>query len=358
MYKVTNANGVSSISKLEGATLTTGGFKERFDLERWLVENPNVLGEQLLIVKSEYILPSGIRLDILALDREGKLVVVELKRDHSGIGIDWQAVKYASYCSTLTSDAICQLRSDFSGDDLEETTRKIEDFIDGEIEDLNQDQRIILVSGEFHPDVMSAVFWLRDHEIDVRCVRLRCFNDDAGALLLNPELIVPLPEAEDYLVRQKVKSQKDQSEKGTKKSSFSIDKGSLDDTELKEQLLNILSRTSPLTPRIATFLDILLSEDRTFNREEIKRMFFERGIGADMGRSGALLSNVSQFLTKKPNAPLRQIITFSGDAEEEQMKGQVKEHFRLIDKYRSLVRQILDESKLLSNPLNTAIATE
>lgn len=38
---------------------------------------------------------------MLALDLQGNLVVIENKRDDSGTGVEWQAIKYASYCSTL-----------------------------------------------------------------------------------------------------------------------------------------------------------------------------------------------------------------------------------------------------------------
>ena len=37
------------------------------------------------------------RLDLLAVDPTGKLVIIELKRDDSGADAYWQAIKYASY---------------------------------------------------------------------------------------------------------------------------------------------------------------------------------------------------------------------------------------------------------------------
>ncbi|MCP4416125.1 MAG: MmcB family DNA repair protein, partial [Chloroflexi bacterium] len=43
----------------------------------------------------ELVLPSGIRLDLLAVDRQANLVVIELKRDSSGRDVEWQAIKYA-----------------------------------------------------------------------------------------------------------------------------------------------------------------------------------------------------------------------------------------------------------------------
>lgn len=86
------------------------GFLERSDIEEWIASSPDVLGEDLLVLKTEHIIPDNkLRIDILALDTNGNIVVVELKRDWSGSGLDWQAIKYASYCQKLTVERLCQL---------------------------------------------------------------------------------------------------------------------------------------------------------------------------------------------------------------------------------------------------------
>ena len=59
---------------------------ERYDLEEWIKQNPDILGERLFIVTSEFdkFEKTQKRLDLLALDADGKLVIVELKRDAAG----------------------------------------------------------------------------------------------------------------------------------------------------------------------------------------------------------------------------------------------------------------------------------
>ena len=81
----------------------THGLLERQHLAKWVEQNPSVLGEELLVITSEYdrFDKTNERLDLLALDKEGNLVVIELKRDDSGRSVDLQALKYAAYCSTL-----------------------------------------------------------------------------------------------------------------------------------------------------------------------------------------------------------------------------------------------------------------
>lgn len=84
------------------------GFRERQHLQKWIAENPEMLGEELLIIQQEFdgFNETNERLDLLALDKYGNIVVIENKLDDTGRDVTWQVIKYASYCSTLTKDNI------------------------------------------------------------------------------------------------------------------------------------------------------------------------------------------------------------------------------------------------------------
>jgi RecB family endonuclease NucS len=91
---------------------------ERYHLQEWIDKNPLILGEQLLIIQKEF---SGWdntseRLDLLALDERGNLVIIENKLDDSGKDVVWQALRYVSYCEPLTKDEICKIYQQYLGD--------------------------------------------------------------------------------------------------------------------------------------------------------------------------------------------------------------------------------------------------
>jgi hypothetical protein len=343
MYRVDIKN--KKLIKLSPTKFSTLRLKERYDVEEWIEKTPEIIGEELLIIYKELMLPSRIRLDLLAIDKKANLVVIELKRDDSGTDVEWQAIKYTSYCSNFLQDDIFKYYAEYLQSDEDEAQLKIEEFIDEEIDKLNEKQRIILVSKEFHSDVISAVLWLRDYEIDIECVRLQLYLDQDNQLFITPDLIIPLPEAKDYIQKKETKQKEI---KRNIKSSFSLEKSDLPNNELEKKLINTLLRESDLTPRVIAFLEIISSEERVFKREEVKSKLFEKGVGENIGQSGRYLSNISQFLTKKSNPHLRQIIDFETGG----YHGETKDNYKVLSQYRELLKSVLEKIKVKTDEEN------
>lgn len=336
MYRVDIEN--KKLIKLSPTKFSILQLKERYDVEEWIEKTPEIIGEELLIIYKELMLPSRIRLDLLAIDKKANLVVIELKRDDSGTDVEWQAIKYTSYCSNFLQEDIFKYYAEYLQSDEDEAQLKIEEFIDEEIDKLNEKQRIILVSKEFHSDVISAVLWLRDYEIDIECVRLQLYLDKNNQLFITPDLIIPLPEAKDYMQKRETKQKET---KRSIKSSFSLEKSNLPVNELEKSLIKTLQRESDLSPRVIAFLEIISSEERVFKREEVKSELFEKGIGVDIGQSGRYLSNISQFLTKKSNPHLRQVIDFETGG----YHGETKDNYKVLPQYSELLKLVLEKIK-------------
>lgn len=192
------------------------GAREVQELERWLKTKPEVMGEPLLIVGSQFAGFDGTldRFDLLALDRDGKLVVVEIKRDGTSSGQDLQALRYAAYVSTLSTEQVVGLYRDYVGrEDQRELTsaearKELDDWVgDDGLDSLDEDAvpRIVLVAAGFPVGVTNTVLWLtRNFEMDVTCVQVTPYRV-AGEIVLAASVLIPLPEAADYEVRLKEK---------------------------------------------------------------------------------------------------------------------------------------------------------
>lgn len=220
MYKINRTK--NNIIKLEEKQFRELGFRERENLQEWIAKNPEVLGEELLIIQKEYqgFNDTNERLDLLALDKDGNLVIVENKLDDTGRDVVWQALKYTSYCSTLTTEQVIRLYQEylntFSPD--EDAKELILEFLgiedDSEFLLNSNDQRIVLVANNFRKEVTSTVLWLLNHDVQIQCFKTTpfTFGDDE---FLNIEQIIPIPETTEFMIDAK---QKEKEKKGLSKN--------------------------------------------------------------------------------------------------------------------------------------------
>lgn len=205
MYKINTTT--NSIEKLKESSFSDLSFNERDHLQEWIAKNPESLGEDLLTIQKEF---SGFdntneRLDLLALDKEGNLVVIENKLDDTGRDVVWQALKYTSYCSTLTTKQIIKIYQSYldANNSDEDAKSSIMDFLQTEDESelfLNHnDQRIILIANNYRKEVTSTVFWLLDHDIQIQCYKVSPIVM-GEQLFLNIEQIIPPPDTKELMI--------------------------------------------------------------------------------------------------------------------------------------------------------------
>lgn len=206
MYQINKDT--NNIEPVEKITFKSAGLKERKNLQEWIAKNPESLGEELLIIQKEFsdFDDTSERIDLLALDKKGNLVVIENKLDDTGRDVVWQSLKYASYCSGLNGQGIKEIFDDYlrKQGTKEDAQKALEDFFGNEDfeEKLNtgNTQRIIMVAGEFRKEVTSTVLWLLNYGLKIQCFKVTPFKL-AEKLLLEFDQIIPVKEAEDYIIK-------------------------------------------------------------------------------------------------------------------------------------------------------------
>jgi hypothetical protein len=179
--------------------------KERQNLEEWVLKHPEILGEPLLVLTTEFdrFDKSSMRLDVLALDRDGVLVVIELKLDIANSLADQQAIRYAAFCSTMTMSQAVQQLAAYLGCDEPDAEARVRDFLHSdELPQLDNHPRIILAAGSMDDsELTSCVLWLRSFGVDISCVELTPYRlPEATDVLMVPRVIIPLPEARDFVI--------------------------------------------------------------------------------------------------------------------------------------------------------------
>ncbi len=210
IYEMTSEN----IRKIPETSFEIAGVRERNDLQRLLRSQIEIVSPDTLIIAEEFgdWEDSKRRIDLLGLDTDANLVVFELKRTEDGGHMELQAIRYAAMVSVMTFDQVVGVYDDYLkrvGSDADARTKLLQ-FLDWEEPDEDrfaQDVRMVLVSAEFSKELTTAVMWLNERALDIRCVRIKPYEDN-GRVLIDVQQVIPLPEAAAYQVQIREKEQK------------------------------------------------------------------------------------------------------------------------------------------------------
>jgi hypothetical protein len=203
LYQLTD-NGFQPIGT---TTFAEASIKEREHLQQFLKQQVDVISPDTLIISEEFRNweESRRRIDLLGVDKEGNLVIIELKRTEDGGHMELQALRYAAMASTMTFEGAVDVFEQYlHATGVEGDAREILlQFLEWEVPDEDafaQDVRVVLASAEFSKEITTTVLWLNDHGLDIRCVRLTPHRD-GDRVLLDVQQVIPLPDAEEYQIK-------------------------------------------------------------------------------------------------------------------------------------------------------------
>lgn len=103
---------ISKDKKLQTVSKSKLNFEN--DLENWIIEDPSILNLDIMILGQQVHTDYGGYIDILGLNKEGDLVVVELKRNKTPRDVVAQCLDYASWVSDLTYEKIRDIHKKYT----------------------------------------------------------------------------------------------------------------------------------------------------------------------------------------------------------------------------------------------------
>jgi len=200
---------LTSFEKVDASSFADLNIWERQHVQEWIRQTPEILGEELLVVSIEFdrFDNSSDRLDVLAIDRNGNLVVVELKRDSFAGYADLQSIRYAAMVSSMTIQKLLPYYTQYQKKYLgienpseDQSRTNIEEFVsDDNFKELSNSPRIILCSEDFSQEITTTVLWLNSNGLDISCVRIKP-HQIGNNIAIVPSKIIPLQESRQYLI--------------------------------------------------------------------------------------------------------------------------------------------------------------
>jgi hypothetical protein len=201
------ARRIESNESVRSLTFSELGLKEshveefvRNNIDLLFLEPGEPSEETLLIVGQQPRNTEGGRADLVALDGDGDIILIEIKRDIPDMQgrtepFEFQAIRYAASCARIRTpdELVRKLFEPYIFRHREEepfkeelknlnpaelASRKIKEFLtDNNANDqFNRRQKIILIASGFDAQTLSACAWLSSNGVDLRCLTVRPFK--------------------------------------------------------------------------------------------------------------------------------------------------------------------------------------
>jgi hypothetical protein len=165
-------------------------------LEEILEERIEILGlGKLLQIGRQVITDFGKRIDLLAMDGQGDLFVIELKKDKTPREVVAQALEYGFWVKDLSFARIGELYAEhYDGDDFESAF--IDHFETEVPEAVNNSHRLVVVAAGMDRSTEQIIEYVRDYEVPINVLFFDYLADDgrqyvARSWLIDPELEAP-----------------------------------------------------------------------------------------------------------------------------------------------------------------------
>jgi len=151
-------------------------------LQDWVADDPSKVGLDVLVIGREVAIENGGRIDILAINRNGDLSIIELKRDRTPRNVIAQILDYASWVATTDADRVQDIAQRQLGRPLAEAFK--ERFDDALPEVLNASHNMIIVASEFDASSDRIVKYLVDeHSVPINTAFFTIFEEDGQQFL-------------------------------------------------------------------------------------------------------------------------------------------------------------------------------
>jgi len=164
-------------------------------LEDMLAEDPGMTGIDLLVVGRQVRTAYGGFIDLLALDADGRVHVLELKRDRTPRDVVAQTLDYGSWVRGLGLGDLEQMFLDHRDGETNLGEAFAEQFASPLPDVVNADQQFTIIASELDPTSDRIVEFLAEsYNVPINAVFFRHFSDQdrdylARTWLLDPEAV-------------------------------------------------------------------------------------------------------------------------------------------------------------------------
>lgn len=166
-------------NKLKAARNSRLNFEER--LETWIAKDSSLVSDEMLIVGRQVETSYGGVIDLLGMDRNGDLVILELKRDKTPREITAQILDYASWVKDLSNESVSNIANKYLDPSSLEIAFQKKFGID--LPDvINESHRMLIIASQIDPASERIIKYLSEsYGVDINAATFQHFEDESGS---------------------------------------------------------------------------------------------------------------------------------------------------------------------------------
>ena len=186
-------------------TLSTVKLESELLLEEQISKDISILSDHWLLIGRQVYTDFGKYIDLIAIDATGSIIIIELKKHRTPRDVVAQAIDYAAWVETLSSEKFVQMYSDFAGKQglPEQTFDQAFTAKFGAApveEEINSSHQMVIVAAELDASTERIINYLNDKaSVAVNAVFFSVFQDGENLYLSRSWMIDPV-ETEEHAV--------------------------------------------------------------------------------------------------------------------------------------------------------------
>ncbi|MDO9519300.1 MAG: endonuclease NucS [Pseudohongiella sp.] len=181
-------------------------------LEEQITRDISILNASWLLIGRQVYTDFGKYIDLLAIDVTGSIIIIELKKHKTPRDVVAQAIDYAAWVESLSSEKFVQIYADFANkNELPEKNFDVAFRAKFGVfpteEDINSSHQMLIVAAQLDASTERIINYLNDKaSIPVNAVFFSVFQDGTNLYLSRSWMIDPI-ETEEHAVNTRQKGE-------------------------------------------------------------------------------------------------------------------------------------------------------
>jgi hypothetical protein len=185
-----------SLSEMQSSKLD---FEER--IHKWIKKDLSIILPNAVLIGSKVKTDHGKELDLLAIDDNGDLIIIELKRGLTPREVTAQALDYASWVATLSINDLDDILK--KNGDTRPVLEVVSDAFDNSEDiDINENQKIYIVASSIDSITERICRYLAENGLQINVTTFNYYKDESNEFIARSVLVSEMDSPKDTVKKR------------------------------------------------------------------------------------------------------------------------------------------------------------